>query len=169
MTQEERLIALANALGADIKAARIARGDLTALSTTAKSNLVAAINEVRQIAIDASGGTGGASIDDTATNGATSVTWSADKIFDSIEAAKIAVKNDLTAGASSAYDTFQELQALLEADETLTASLADAVSKRVRYDAAQTLTVAEKLQACTNIGIGDPDSDFVAVYNTAKA
>jgi len=169
MTQEERLIALANALGADIKAARTARGDLTALSTTAKSNLVAAINEVRQIAIDASGGTGGAAIDDAATNGATTVTWSADKIFDSIEAAKVAVKNDLTAGASAAYDTFQELQALLEADETLTASLADAVAKRVRFDAPQTLTVAEKLQACTNIGIGDPDSDFVAVYNTAKA
>jgi hypothetical protein len=43
------------------------------------------------------------------------------------------------------------------------------MSKRLRFDAAQTLTTAEQLQACTNLGIGNPDVDLVAAYNTAKA
>jgi len=163
MTQETRLIALANAIGADIKLLKAADGDLTALSTTAKSSLVAAINEIYGLM-----GTDGAVIDDLSGDGATAVTWSANKIHDSIEAAKAAVKSELIGGASAAYDTFVELQGLLEADETLTASLSDAITKRVRFDAAQTLTVAQQLQACTNIGIGNPDTDFVAAYNTAK-
>lgn len=163
MTQETRLIALANAIGADIKLLKAADGDLTALSTTNKTSLVAAINEIYGLM-----GTDGAVIDDLSGDGATAVTWSANKIFDSIEAAKAAVKSELIGGASAAYDTFVELQGLLEADETLTASLSDAITKRVRFDAAQTLTVAQQLQACTNIGIGNPDTDFVAAYNTAK-
>lgn len=164
MTQEARLIALANAIGVDIKAVKAAAGDLTALPTTNKTSLVAAITEIYGLM-----GTDGAVIDDLSGDGATAVTWSANKIFDSIEAAKTAVKSELIGGASAAYDTFVELQGLLEADETLTASLSDAITKRVRFDAAQTLTVAQQLQACTNIGIGNPDADFVAAYNTAKA
>lgn len=46
MTIETKLIALAQAMGADVKALKAADGDLTALSTTAKGNLVAALNEV---------------------------------------------------------------------------------------------------------------------------
>ena len=169
MTLEERINTLATAVGVEIKAARVARGDLTALPTTAKDNLVAAIIEVRQIALDAAAGEGGAVIDDTVGNGATGVTWSADKIFDTIELAKSSVKNDILGGASAAYDTLIELENLLKADATLTSNLATAVNNRVRFDAVQTLTVAQKLQACQNIGVGNPDADFVAVFNTAKA
>jgi hypothetical protein len=39
----------------------------------------------------------------------------------------------------------------------------------VRFDASQTLTTPQMLQACTNLGIGDPDTDFLAAYNAAKA
>ena len=42
MTLEQRIIALAQAIGADIKAAALARGDLSALTTTSKASLVAA-------------------------------------------------------------------------------------------------------------------------------
>lgn len=164
MSLESRLVALANAIGADIKAARTARGELSALPTTNKTSLVAAITELYGLL-----GQSGAVIDDEAGNGATGVTWSADKIFDSIEAAKTAVKTDLIGGASAAYDTFQELQALMEADDTLTAALSDAVAKRVRFDAPQTLTTQEQAQACANIGVGNPDADFVATYTAAKA
>lgn len=169
MNMDQRLAALATAMGAEIKTARLARGDLSALPTTAKDSLVAAIIEVRQIALDAAAGEGGAVIDDSAGDGDTDVTWSANKIYDSIEAAKTAVQNAILGGASAAYDTLLELENLLKADETLTATLADAITKRVRFDAPQTLTVAEKLQACQNIGIGNPDTDFVAAFNTAKA
>lgn len=49
------------------------------------------------------------SIDDTATDGELYKTWSADKIFDSIAAAKQAVKEEILGGATGAYDTLQEL------------------------------------------------------------
>lgn len=163
-TLAQRITDLTNAIGADIKDLRIKQGDLTSLSTTAKSNLVAAINEIYGLL-----GSSGAQINDAAGNGDTTVTWSADKIYDTIEAAKVAVKSDLVAGAPAALDTLNELAVALQADQTAAAALAVEVSNRVRYDAAQTLNATQKTTACTNIGIGEPDTDFVAVYNTAKA
>lgn len=164
MTMETRLIALAQAIGADVKSLRAAQGDLTSLSTTAKGNLVAAINEVVALV-----GAGGVQIDDSAGNGDTGVTWSADKIFDSIELAKQAVKDSILGGAGAALDTLKELADALNNDPNFAATIATQISNRVRYDAAQTLTTAQRLQACQNIGIGDPEADFVAAYNTAKA
>lgn len=164
MTMETRLIALAQAIGADVKSLRAAQGDLTSLSTTAKGNLVAAINEVVALV-----GAGGVQIDDAAGNGDTGVTWSADKIFDSIEQAKQAVKDSILGGAGAALDTLKELADALNNDPNFAATIATQISNRVRYDAAQTLTTAQRLQACQNIGIGDPEADFVAAYNTAKA
>ncbi|MGC8116044.1 hypothetical protein ACP3VQ_13570 [Metapseudomonas otitidis] len=164
MTMETRLTALAQAIGADVKILRDRQGDLTSLSTTAKGNLVAAINEIFALV-----GAGGVQINDSAGNGDTGVTWSADKIFDTIELAKAAVKSELIGGASAALDTFKELQDALGNDPTFAATISTALTKRVRIDAVQTLTTAERLQACQNIGIGDPEADFVAAYNTAKA
>ena len=164
MSLATRLVSLAQAIGADIKTLTTNQGTLSGLTTTQKSNLVAAINE-----INAALGSAGAQINDAATNGDTTVTWSADKIYDAIEAAKVAVTNSLTNGAGAALDTFKELQDALGNDPTFAATMATSLSQRVRFDSAQTLNTAEKLQACTNIGIGDPESDLVAPYNTAKA
>ena len=173
MTLEQRLIALAQAIGADVKALLAAQGSLSALTTTAKASLVAAVNELKT-AVDAAAG-GGVSIDDGVGDGATGVTWSADKIFDAIEAAKTAVKNDLTAGAAAALDTLSELAAALNNDPAFAATIAAEIANRVRYDAAQTLTAPQQTQARANIGaqsaaaIGDPDRDIVADYTAAKA
>ena len=173
MTLEQRLIALAQAIGADVKALLAAQGSLSALTTTAKASLVAAVNELKT-AVDAAAG-GGVSIDDGAGDGATGVTWSADKIFDAIEAAKTAVKNDLTAGAAAALDTLSELAAALNNDPNFAATIAAEIANRVRFDAAQTLTAPQQTQARANIGaqsaaaIGDPDHDLVADYTAAKA
>ena len=173
MTLEQRLIALAQAMGADVKALLAAQGSLSALATTAKASLVAAVNELKT-AVDAAAGSG-VSIDDGAGDGATGVTWSADKIFDAIEAAKTAVKNDLTAGAAAALDTLSELAAALNNDPAFAATIAAEIANRVRFDAAQTLTAPQQAQARANIGaqsaaaIGDPDRDLVADYTAAKA
>ena len=173
MTLEQRLIALAQAMGADVKALLQAQGSLSALSTTAKNNLVAAVNELKT-AVDAASGSG-VSIDDGAGDGATGVTWSADKIFDAIEAAKTAVKNDLTAGAAAALDTLSELAAALNNDPAFAATIAAEIANRVRFDAAQVLDATQQTQARSNIGaqaaaaIGDPDRDLVADYAAAKA
>ena len=170
MSLETRLIALAQAMGADVKALTAAQGSLSALNTAAKTSLVSAINELLTLI-----GSAGASIDDNAGNGDTAVTWSADKIFDSIEAAKTAVKNELVNGAGAALDTLNELAAALGNDPSFAATIAAEVANRVRYDAAQTLTSPQQAQARDNIGaqsaaaIGDPDRDLVADYTAAKA
>ena len=164
MSLETRIIALAQAIGTDVKTLTVKQGDLTSLSTTAKGNLVAAINEL----YGAVGGAG-AQINDTAGNGDTLVTWSADKIYDTIEAAKLAIKNDLVNGASAALDTLSELASALNNDPSFAVTIATELGNRVRFDSAQTLTAAQKLQACTNIGIGDPERDLAAAYVTAKA
>lgn len=163
MSLETKLIALAQAVGADVKAFTAEQGSLTALNTTAKGSLVAAINEVFSAI-----GAAGAQINDSATNGDTLVTWSADKIYDSIEAAKTAVKNELTNGAAATLDTLAELASALGNDPSYAATVATALGNRVRFDAAQTLTTAQQLQACANIGIGNPEVDLAAAYATAK-
>lgn len=164
MSLETQIVTVVQAIGADIKDLRTKQGDLTSLTTTAKGTLVAAINELKAALAGA-----GAAINDTAGNGATTVTWSADKIFDTIEAAKVAVKADLTNGAAAALDTLNELAAALGNDPSFAATIATELGNRLRFDAAQVLTTPQKLQACTNLGIGDPEHNFAAAYATAKA
>ena len=168
MTLETRLIALAQAVGADIKTATLARGDLAALSTTAKASLVAAISEL-DAAVDSLATGAGAVINDSAGAGNTAATWSADKLVAAIDAAKAAVKNELTDGASAALDTLAEIAAALGDDPNFAATIATEMGKRVRFDAVQALTAAQQKQACENIGIGDPEHDYVADYTAAKA
>jgi len=163
MSLEARVIALAQQIGADVKALRTNDGDLTTLKTTAKGNLVAALNELFGMV-----GNTGAKIDDTAGDGVTTVTWSADKIYDSILASINSLRTELTNGATAALDTFGELAKALGNDPNYAATIATALGNRVRFDAAQTLTAAQKVQACANIGVGDPEHDFVADYTTAR-
>lgn len=177
MSLETRIVALAQAIGADVKALTVAQGNLASLNTTTKTSLVAAINEL----ITMIGGAG-ATIDDGAGNGNTGVTWSADKIFDSIEAAKTAIKDEILGGAGAALDTLNELAAALGNDPSFATTIAAEVANRVRYDAAQTLTSPQQTQARANIGaaaasdvstlltgLGTYDRDYAADYATAKA
>lgn len=163
-TFSERVKAIAIAMGADVKALKLADGDLSALTTTNKTNLVNAINELKELTDKPSG----AQINDVLGDGATDVVWSADKVFDSIEAAKLAVKNDLTNGAGAALDTLKELADAIDGNPSFAADMALAMAKRVRVDADQVFSALEKKQACNNIGIGDPDYNFVADYLAAK-
>ena len=175
MTLEERLNALATAIGADHKATRLIIGDITALATTDKSSVVKAVNELKAALDNISAGGGGVQIDDTAGDGDTDVTWSADKIGDMIGLAMRAVKDDLTAGAGDALDTLKELADALNNDPNFYQTIANGMAKRVRVDAAQTFTAAEKAQARANIDaygpveLGNPDTDLAAVYTAAKA
>lgn len=162
MTLEARVIALAQAIGADVKTLTNNQGSLTTLTTTAKNNIVAAVNELVTLV------SGKAAINDTATNGDTGVTWSADKIYDAIEAAKAAVINSVTNGAAAALDTLAELAAAIGNDSNFATTIATGLANRVRYDAAQTLTLPQQQQACANIGVGDPDHNFVTDYTAAK-
>jgi len=148
-TLESRLNSLASLIGADVKALNTAKGDLSTLSTTAKGNLVAALNEVYTLANGAASGA--------------SITTAIDNL-----------RNELRAGASAALDTFAEVAAQIATDESGAAALATAVGNRVRFDAVQTLTAPQSAQARSNISalstieIGNPDADFASTYTAAK-
>lgn len=177
MSASANLVLLAQAIAADVKALKLADGDLSALTTTAKGNLVAALNEIHALAQAG----GDVQINDAAGNGDVDVVWSADKVFDTIESAKAAVKDELLGGAGGAYDTLKELQDLLIGQGDAVAALTTAVGNRVRFDAAQVLTTEQQAFARGNIGaadaatltalvaaVGDTEEDLVAAYTAAK-
>jgi microcompartment protein CcmK/EutM len=116
--------------------------DNTALITTAKGNLVAAINEVALATQNASG------INDTATS--TSTAWSSSKTNTEIQNRVAA----LVASAPTTLDTLDELAAALGDDPNFGATITTALGNRVRFDAVQTLTGAQQQQARDNIAAG---------------
>jgi hypothetical protein len=166
-TLETRLRDLATRVGTECKALRTFingnAADLSTLTTTAKTSLVAAVNEVNAKP-------SGATINDAATNG-TSV-WSSTKTSGQITTQVNAV---LGAATPAALDSLKEIATALGDDANFSATMTTALGKRVRVDAAQTFTAPEKAQAKANIDaygnleIGNPDTDFVAVFNTALA
>lgn len=140
--------------------------DLSALTTAAKTNLVAALNELKA-AIDTVAASSGAVIND-ASSTSTTQTWSITKISTEITAAL----NALTTGAPTAMNTLDELAAALGDDANFAATITTALGNRVRVDAVQSLTTGQKTQARDNIGaqeaalIGDPDTNYVTTFNT---
>lgn len=169
-TLQTRLENLATRVGTECKALRTLingnAADLSALTTTAKNNLVAALNELKA-AIDAAGSA--PEVNDALTN--TTNTWSSQKISDQITAAITA----LTTGAPGALDTLNELAAAIGDDASFASTVTTALGNRLRFDAAQTLTAPQKVQGNANLGsaslvdTGTLDTDFVAVFNTAVA
>lgn len=140
--------------------------DLSSLSTTAKTTLVAAINELdAEIAAVADGAAG---INDAVVG--LDTTWSSQKTSDEIAQAK----NDILGGAGGAYDTLQELKDLLDAsdaaDDSALAAITTALTKRVRVDAVQAFTEPERQQGRDNLDvysraeIGDVNTNFVTVF-----
>lgn len=136
--------------------------DLSSLTTTAKTNLVAAINELDS---DIAAIGTPATINDAATN--STQTWSSDKITLEIGDALDAAID----GAPGALDTLNELAAAIGDDASFAATITTALGNRVRVDtAAQGLNGTEKTNALTNIGaiaatdVGDPTTNFVTTF-----
>ena len=169
-TQSQILTQLSIQVGVDIKDIRNKIGTLPNLTTTEKTSLVGAINELDAKVASLQNAT---AINDS-TNASTTETYSVTKILSSIQNAVNALKNDLVNGAGSALDTFKELADAINNDSTFAQTLALGLGKKVDFSQVQSLTLAEKLQARTNIGavgladIGDTSTDFVAQYNAAK-
>jgi hypothetical protein len=110
-------------------------------------------------------------ISDASLTTATTTTYSANKINGAISAAVAA----LVGSASTTLDTIQEISAALGGDGNYAATMTAALGYRLRFDAAQTLTAAQKIQGKANLDaygsveIGNPDTDLVALYTAAKA
>ena len=168
MSLQGQITTLVQAIGGDVRTLTAAQGNLSALTTTQKTSLVGAINELQGLV----GGLTGAPsvINDAAAAGVTDRTYSADKII----ALLASLRGDILGGASAAYDTLLELQTGLQNEQTATNNILTALGNRVRFDAAQTLTSAQQAQALANIGaasaasIGNTERDFVADYVAAK-
>ena len=172
---------LATRVATEIKAVRTLingnAANLSALTTTNKTNLVAALNELNA-AVASAASTGGASINDASASSAT--TYSGSKI-ESLVSAAIAA---LVSGSPAALDTLNELATALGDDANFATTTATALGNRVRVDAAQTFTAPQQAQARTNIGagtsnlalgttvgtaadaaaVGDTTTDFVATF-----
>lgn len=170
MTLEQRIAALALRIGTECKSLRTLMNgnaaDLTGLTTTTKTTIVAALNELKA-AITALGTP--ATINDGATGSA--ATWSSQKISDQITAAI----NALTANAPAALDTLKELADAIADDASFSSTVTTALGNRLRFDAAQTLTAPQKAQGCTNLGAaalvdtGNLDADFATTFINALA
>lgn len=133
--------------------------DLAALTTTAKSNLVAAINEL-QSEIAASSG-----INDATTT--TTSTWSSSKINTEIGTATAA----LVDSAPGTLDTLNELAAALGDDANFATTINTALGNRVRVDtAAQGLNSTQQGNARTNIDaasatdVGSTTANYVTTF-----
>ena len=158
MSLATRIESLVIRVAQEFNDVRAKTGNLANLTTTDKSNLVAAINELKAAVVSS------AVIDDA--HIAATTTYSSNKIVSLLDA----LKTEILGGADAAYDTLVEIQQLLQNGTSGLDALLAAVNNRVRFDAAQSLTVAEQLQARSNIGavaatdVGNTDTDFVAVF-----
>lgn len=161
MSLATRIESLVIRVAQEFNDVRAKAGSLANLTTTDKSSLVAAINELKAAVVSAT------AIDDAHVS--TTSTYSSNKIVSLLDA----LKAEILGGADAAYDTLLEIQQLLQDDTSGLDALLTAVNKRVRFDEAQTLTTGEQAQARSNIGavaasdIGDTDTDFVALLDGA--
>jgi len=186
MSLENKINELATAIGDDIQLLLSRQGDLTSLNTTAQGNLVAAINEVlsstptgtllatNDLSDLSNAGTARTNLDVRSSTQITS------EISAAIAALTLSSLGGLTQAevdarvqlvvdtAPAALDTLNELAAALGDDANFSTTIANSLSNKVDFSTAQTKTTAEKLQACQNIGVGDPEADFLGTYTTAR-
>lgn len=110
-----------------------------------------------------------AAIINDAAPAATATTLSANKIASNISAAVASLVDT----APAALDTLKELATALGGDANFATTTATALGLRLRIDATQTLTSAQKAFGIGNLGavsaadVGPTDTDYVAIFRAA--
>jgi Flp pilus assembly CpaE family ATPase len=127
-------------------------GTLAGLSTTEKSTVVGALNELATRIAAAESATS-ALIDDTTTD--TDTTWSSTKIAQAIAQGVSAVVD----GAPAAMDTLAELAAAFQNNPDAITNIMTILGKVVRVDSVQAFSAAEKAQGRANLGAAS-DADL---------
>lgn len=187
MSLQTRLNDLITAVATDYKQLRTfitgsSTGDLTGLTTTSKTSLITAINEVNGKAAPAPSAASEtvAGVGEIATLAEMAAGTDHTNKFATpagVRQERLALKNEiLGAGVPGALDTLDELAAALGDDANFASTLTTGLSNRVRVDtAAQGLTTTQQGNARTNIAavsqaqIGNEETDLVAAYTAAKA
>lgn len=185
MSLQTRLGDFITAVGTDYKQIRTwitgsSTGTLATLTTTDKSSLVAAVNEVKAGATtspDSSTTVKGLIETATLAEVATGTDTVRAVTSEGVRQERIALKAEiLGSSVPAALDTLDELAAALADDASYAATITTALGNRVRVDtAAQGLDSTQQGNARTNIGVysqaelGNYDTDLAAAYVTAKA
>lgn len=182
--RETNLIAFANGVGADVKTIRgiIGAFTLATLTVPGAVSLIDGQNRLQDavaqlqaqppsytdanaeaVALALLNGRQGSFATPTANQYA-----STQGVVDAIAAAVGNLRAEITGSAPGALDTLEELAAAFDNNPDVITNLLAAVGKRVAVDQVQAFTEPEKLQACENIGVGDPNHNFLADYETAR-
>jgi hypothetical protein len=137
--------------------------DLSGLNTAAKTNLVAALNELEAEINVLQGASVGATVNDASSSSASQV-YSIDKVLALIAQCKA----DILGGAAAAQDTLLELKAYVDSGE---AGDLTALANRLRIDVGnqgltsqQQQNVQDNASVYSRAEIGNPDTDFAAVF-----
>ena len=160
-----------------VLALRTSVGQRGSLTTTDKDSIVDAINELvsslaalRQVVESKT------EIDDSVATAGN--VWSALKTSTKISEECAAVKNQILNGAGAAYDTLSELATLITTNQSAITALQTVAAGHVKFDAAQSLTAAQKTQARSNIDAASTadvadakkaGTDAMSALNTFKA
>lgn len=176
MKLEQRITLLAQAIGTDVKTIRGTVGVLANLTSTSKSDIVTALNEVlaktnvnanaigtltalnttaksnlvsalNEVHASVSSIDLTSLINDSAASGVTNKTFSADRILSLVAGAV----NQLVDSSPATMDTLRELAAALGNNPNFASTIATSLGNRVRVDAVQTFTTVEQDQARSNI------------------
>lgn len=174
LVRETQVDALAAAIATAHNTHKTQIGTLATLTTTDKSNLVAAVNEVKA---SSSGAPPSASetvagvVELATTAEATTGTDTTRAVTPAgVKAVRDALRTEiLGAGVPAALDTLDELAAALADDDNFAATTTTALGNRVRVDAAQGLTAPQQAQGRANLGIVTSSADFAADFAAAVA
>lgn len=142
MSLATRLSDLTTRIATEMKALRtLINGnalDLSALTTTSKNNLVAAINE-----LVAAVGTAGAAIDDAQIS--TLAVWSSNKTDDEIDSRVSAAITALLGAAPAQYDTLKEIADKLTNDSDTIGALVSSIAAKADDSAVVKLTTNQSI------------------------
>ncbi len=155
-TLSSQISALATQVGTDIKQIIANIGDLDQLTTSEKTSLVVALNELKASITQASN-----LINDSETG--TTTTWSSSKISTQIQAAV----NGLINGAPETLDTLKELATAIETNKDAITALQSIANGHVKFNEAQSLEPGQQKTARDNIGAAAA-SDVTTLQGTVS-
>lgn len=146
----DSLKSFAQKVGRDMGALTNKIGDTSALTTTDKTSVVSAVNEIKSNLNSLNVGVDEAAVGTIATA----------KAKEEI--------NKIVAGAPAALDTLKELADAVQDGSTTAQAVAAKLNTKLSFSEAQVLTAQQQQQACTNLGLGDTSINLLAIYVTAK-
>lgn len=166
----------ATRVGTEFKTLRGTLGTNSALSTSDKTTLVAAINEVNNRL-----GSAGAQIDDATPR--TTTAYSSSKTNSVATAAANAAVAAVINGAPTAFDTLKEIADYIASDQSNATAFQTALDNRISVAATQTYTAAQVTAGLANLvalgaakqsdlttltnNVGDTTVDLVTAFNNA--